>query len=116
MLITAGLWLAVPLALTLADGQSAQSAPTGHAAVELRTLAAMGVATPPGYTIGPDDRLAINFWKDKDLSADVVVRPDGRISLPLLNDVVAAGLTPDALREKLVQQAKRFVMDPTATV
>lgn len=74
------------------------------------------MTTPPGYTIGPDDRLAINFWRDKDLSSDVVVRPDGRISLPLLNDVVAAGLTPEALRQQLVELAKRFVAEPTATV
>ena len=44
--------------------------------------------------IGPDDVLPIVFWRDKDMSADVVVRPDGKISLPLLNDV--AGGRPDA--------------------
>lgn len=71
---------------------------------------------PPGYTIGADDRLAISFWRDKDLSAEVVVRPDGRISLPLLNDVQAAGLTPDQLRERLIEAAGQFVDDPNATV
>ena len=50
------------------------------------------------YTIGPADVLSIVFWHDKDLSADVTVRPDGKISLPLLNDVDATGLTPDQLR------------------
>ncbi len=53
-----------------------------------------GVTPPPGYVIGPDDQLAVIYWREKDLSADVVVRPDGLISLPLLNDVAAAGLTP----------------------
>ena len=52
--------------------------------------AAAGVNAPPGYVIGPDDILAIVFWREKDLSADVVVRPDGMISLPLLNDVKRA--------------------------
>src|SRR4051812_22430986 len=52
-------------------------------------------AAPPGYTIGPDDVLGIVFWRDKDLTTDVQVRPDGKISLPLLNDVQAAGLTPE---------------------
>ena len=71
---------------------------------------------PRGYTIGADDRLSITFWGDKDLSADVIVRPDGKISLPLLNDIDAAGLTPDELRERLVVAAKRFVEAPAPTV
>jgi polysaccharide export outer membrane protein len=71
---------------------------------------------PPGYVIGVDDHLAISFWRDKELSADVVVRPDGRISLPLLNDVQAAGLTPDQLRGALLQAAELLLDDPNATV
>jgi len=71
---------------------------------------------PPGYVIGSDDRLAISFWRDKDLSAEVVVRPDGYISLPLLNDVQAAGLTPEELRVKLQQAAECLIETPTATV
>ena len=74
------------------------------------------IAIPAGYVIGVDDRLTIDFWRDKDLSADVVVRPDGRISLPLLNDVQAAGLTPEALRGKLLQLAGALIEDPVATV
>jgi polysaccharide export outer membrane protein len=74
------------------------------------------VVLPADYVIGADDRLAISFWRDKELSADVVVRPDGRISLPLLNDVQAAGLTPDQLRERLLKVAAQFVDDPSATV
>ena len=77
---------------------------------------AAAVTVPPGYVIGADDRLTINFWRDKDLSADVVVRPDGRISLPLLNDVEAAGLTPEQLRRRLLEVASRFVEDPSPTV
>jgi polysaccharide export outer membrane protein len=74
------------------------------------------VKLPAGYVIGVDDHLSINFWRDKELSADVVVRPDGRISLPLLNDVQAAGLTPDQLRGALLQAAESLVDDPNATV
>ena len=73
-------------------------------------------AIPAGYTIGADDRLAIAFWRETELSAEVVVRPDGRVTLPLLNDVHAAGLTPDQFRERLEQAASQFVDDPTATV
>lgn len=74
------------------------------------------VTLPPGYVIGVDDKLEISFWRDKDLSAEVVVRPDGRISLPLLNDVEAAGLTPEQLRDRVLQIAAHFVEDPSATV
>jgi polysaccharide export outer membrane protein len=75
-----------------------------------------GVVPPPGYVIGPEDVLSILFWREKDLSSDVIVRPDGMISLPLLNDVHAAGLTTDQLREKVMTEANKFVEDPNATV
>src|SRR6478672_7923692 len=77
---------------------------------------ATGAALPAGYVIGPDDLLSVVFWKDKEMSADVVVRPDGKISLPLLNDVQAAGLTPDQLRTRVIEAATKFVQDPNATV
>lgn len=71
---------------------------------------------PEGYVIGPDDVLVIVFWREKELSSEVIVRPDGRISIPLLQDVEAAGLTPEQLRDKLNVQAQKFVEDPSATV
>jgi polysaccharide export outer membrane protein len=75
-----------------------------------------GVVVPPGYVIGPDDVLSIVFWRDKEMSLDVVVRPDGKISLPLVNDVQAAGYTPDQLRAALIQSATKYIADPNATV
>jgi len=66
--------------------------------------------------IGVQDILNINFWREKEMSGDVIVRPDGKISLPLLNDIQAAGLTPDQLREQLVKAASKFVADANATV
>jgi polysaccharide biosynthesis/export protein len=74
------------------------------------------VHAPPGYVIGPLDVLEVLFWKDKDLSAEVVVRPDGRISLPLLNEIEAGGLTPEQLRFRVLESARRFIEEPTATV
>lgn len=71
---------------------------------------------PPDYVIGPDDVLAVSFWRDKDLSSDVVVRPDGKVSLLLINDIQAAGLTPEQLRLSVTAAAARFVEDPTVTV
>lgn len=71
---------------------------------------------PGDYTIGPEDVLNIVFWREADISAEVVVRPDGKISLPLINEIVAAGLTPAQLRDALIDQAKRFVKEPNVTV
>jgi|SoiMetStandDraft_2_1073263.scaffolds.fasta_scaffold82220_2 polysaccharide export outer membrane protein len=70
----------------------------------------------PNYLIGPDDVLSIVFWRDKDMSAEVVVRPDGKISLPLMNDVQAGGLTPAELRDAIGGIARRYLEDPSVTV
>jgi len=72
--------------------------------------------TPGEYVIGPDDLLSVVFWREQQLSADVVVRPDGKISLPLLDDVQAAGLTPRQLRDRLLTEARRYISEPVATV
>jgi polysaccharide export outer membrane protein len=75
-----------------------------------------GVVPPKDYIIGSEDVLSIVFWRDKDMTTDVVVRPDGKITLPLLNDVAAAGLTPDQLRDRLTEDSKRFIEDPNVSV
>ena len=75
-----------------------------------------GVTPPAGYVIGPEDQLSVLFWREKDLSADVVVRPDGLITLPLLNDVMASGLTPEQLRATITTAANKFVEDPTVSI
>jgi polysaccharide biosynthesis/export protein len=98
----------------LALPAQAQQAPA--AAAEAGTAAVTGVALPAGFVIGPEDVLSIVFWRDKELSADVVVRPDGKISLPLVNDVQAAGSTPEELRAALIKAASKFIEDPSATV
>ena len=80
------------------------------------TAAPVGVTPPSGYVIGADDLLSVRFWADAQLSADVVVRPDGKISVPLLNDVQAAGLTPEQLNAALEKAASKFIAEPDATV
>src|SRR5689334_3138751 len=86
------------------EGSAAAAAPVAVPAVTATPNTAPPAASipsvePPGdYVIGPEDVLGIVFWRDRDLSADVIVRPDGRISLPLLNDVDVAGLTPEQVR------------------
>lgn len=75
-----------------------------------------GVEPPADYVIGADDVIAVMFWREKDMSGEAIVRPDGMISLPLINDIQAAGLTPEQLRVKVMEAASRFVQDPSATV
>ncbi|HSL23440.1 MAG TPA: polysaccharide biosynthesis/export family protein [Vicinamibacterales bacterium] len=74
------------------------------------------VTPPAGYVIGPEDLLTIVFWRDRDMSADVVVRPDGMISLPLLNDLQAAGYTPEQLAVALEKAASKYITEPSASV
>ena len=62
----------------------------------------------PDYVIGPEDVLEIAVWSNADVSRTVPVRPDGKISLPLLNDVQAAGLTPMQLRAALAGSLERL--------
>jgi polysaccharide biosynthesis/export protein len=97
--------------------QAGQAAQAGNGATPPAGVAIpAGVPTPPDYVIGPEDVLTVVFWREKDLSADAAVRPDGMISLPLLNDVQASGLTPEELRVQLTEAAAKYVTDPTVTV
>ena len=68
------------------------------------------------YVIGADDTLHISVWKEPDLSETLPVRPDGKISMPLLNDVMAAGLTPLQLKDSLTEKLKKYIADPRVTV
>jgi polysaccharide export outer membrane protein len=70
----------------------------------------------PEYVIGPEDVLHVAVWKEADLTATLPVRPDGKISLPLLNDVQAAGMTPEQLSESLTGKLKKYIADPRVTV
>jgi len=70
----------------------------------------------PSYIIGADDTLYISVWKESDLTATLPVRPDGMVSLPLLNDVRAAGLTPMQLAASIQEKLKKYVTDPRVTV
>ena len=73
-------------------------------------------ASGADYVIGADDTLHVSVWKEPDLTATLPVRPDGKISLPLLNDVVAAGLTPQQLGASITEKLKKYIADPRVTV
>lgn len=70
----------------------------------------------PLYVIQPSDILEVFVWKEPDLSRRVLVRPDGRISFPLVQDLQAAGLTPAELKEKIEGLLKQFIASPNVTV
>src|SRR3984957_1251363 len=68
------------------------------------------------YIIGPDDNLQVTVWKEPTLSGTIPVRPDGMISLVLVGDMAAAGLTPMALGADISQRLKKYIQDPVVTV
>jgi polysaccharide export outer membrane protein len=98
-----------------AAAQVAQHAATKAAAAAIETVQPNDPTTND-YVIGPGDVLSLVFWREPALSGDVLVRPDGKISVPLLDDIEGAGLTPLQLRERLAAAALRFVTAPTVTV
>jgi polysaccharide export outer membrane protein len=118
-------------AVLFATAASAQSQPAPAAQQNVPTPAAQSVpaagetaaaprpsdpAIPAGYVIGADDLLSIVFWKDKDMSAEARVRPDGRIALPLINEVQAAGLTPEELQRKITEESRKYMEDASITI
>jgi polysaccharide biosynthesis/export protein len=76
----------------------------------------VAAAADPKYVIGPDDILNVNVWKEGEVSAVVPVRPDGKISIPLLNDIQAAGLTPFQLSSAITEQLQKYLNHPRVTV
>jgi len=90
----------------------AQKAPSAESANSKQPTPQAG----PSYIIGPEDTLFVSVWKEPDLTATLPVRADGMISLPLLNDVQAAGLTPMQLAASITEKLKKFVSDPRVTV
>ena len=68
------------------------------------------------YVIGPGDNVNIVVWRNPELSANVTVRPDGRISTPLVDDVLASGKNPGDLAREIEQQLSRVIRDPVVTV
>jgi polysaccharide biosynthesis/export protein len=95
-------------------GDKTQPAPV--AATDSSGAAQKMATSDPNYVIGGQDVLDISVWKEAELTRVVPVRPDGKISLPLLNDVQAAGLTPTQLAAQITDSLKKFVTNPQVTV
>lgn len=107
-----GLFVVVLLAVSLVPA-IAQSNPPAADKSEPAALPQVNNST---YIIGGDDVLAIHVWKEPDLTSTLPVRADGMISLPLINDVKAAGLTPMQLAADITDKLKKYLSDPHVTV
>ena len=94
-------------------GQTSKPGPTTGGPT---SPASVSVPVATDFVIGAEDVLGVLFWREADFSGDVAVRPDGRITIPLLGDMVAAGVTPAALRDQIQSAATKFLTDPNVTV
>jgi polysaccharide export outer membrane protein len=111
----AGLLLIVSLAFAPAPAWGAYAAgPAGTAEDQANKSGAKHV--DDDYVIGPSDVLAINVWKDTELSRTVLVRPDGRISLPLIGELEVSGLTALKVQELIAQKLGPYISKPQVTV
>ena len=111
-----GMVAAVLLAGSIVLAQNAPAPPAAGASSGNNMNAPAKSQGGPEYVIGPEDVLHIAVWKEADLTATLPVRPDGKVSLPLLNDVQAAGLTPIQLADSVAEKLKKYVSDPHVTV
>jgi polysaccharide export outer membrane protein len=113
--IGAGLLISAAL-MPFSAGAQNNPPSSGSAASPVANAAAKSATDDPNYIIGAQDVVDISVWKEPDLSRSVPVRPDGKISLPLLNDVQAAGLTPTQLASQITTSLNKFLTNPQVTV
>lgn len=112
--LRSGLVIAVLMAVPLYAQDKGK--PAQAASADAGSTAHKAATADPNYVIGGQDVIDISVWKEPELTRTVPVRPDGKISLPLLNDVQAAGLTPTQLAEQITDSLKKFVTNPQVTV
>src|SRR5215472_5047564 len=106
------------LTLSLAAGAQQQIANAAKPAggTDVKTTAAESAAQQPEYIVGEGDVLHINVWKETEISQTVVVRPDGNISLPLVNEISVAGLSPRQIQQLVTEKLKSILTNPQVTV
>lgn len=114
-------WMVVVILAVAVPGRGQENAEKKQLAQAQAVASVPGAAQrpatqDPNFIIGAQDVLDISVWKEPELTRVVPVRPDGKISLPLLNDVQAAGLTPLQLTAQISESLKKFVTNPQVTV
>jgi len=112
LLLTTALWSQT--------GTGSESKPSGpppaQASASHEPNASTGKPHDDSFVIGNDDVLAINVWKEPDISRSIPVRSDGKISLPLVGEVQAAGRTPLKLEQDIASKLKNYISEPEVTV
>src|SRR5260221_9088750 len=119
MNVASGIFLGVWLICSAGQGAEQPMAAGGQSATKTpasENAKPAAQATDADYKIGPQDVLRIDVWKEAEISRSVPVRPDGKISLPLLNDVQAEGLTAMELSNVITEGLKKYITSPQVTV
>ncbi len=101
---------------TAAQGANGTPAPNAGAEKQAQEQGVRGVHSDSSYIIGADDLLAINVWKEQEISRTVPVRSDGKISLPLVGELTAGGQTPLQLEQEITKRLESYISEPEVTV
>jgi len=118
--LTAAVWLVSFSVSARAQGQARKDIKSESAkaltAGDVASQPTKAATEDPNYSIAPEDVLTIDVWEEPEISRTVPVRRDGKISLPLLNDLQAAGLTPTQLGSEIVEKLRATIVHPQVTV
>ena len=109
--------LLLPIGISAEAGAAwARQTPVGQKAADNQAQSSRGAHGDPTYVIGANDVLAINVWKEPDISRSVPVRSDGKISLPLVGELQASGQTPLQLEQQIAKRLQSYISEPEVTV
>jgi polysaccharide biosynthesis/export protein len=111
-----GKWLICRLAVVLSLVMCGCTPPVSHLTEAQAAAAAVATLDQATYLLGPEDTLEISVWKEPDLTKQLVVRPDGKITYPLIGEVQAAGRTVKQLQEEILKRLEKYVTDAHVTV
>jgi len=102
--------------VSASPGEKAVNMANKHSAVSEHLVETLSNTATSEYIIGAEDVLEITVWRNVDLSKIVQVRPDGRISMPILRDIMAVGKTPSQLAEEMTNKLKEYIQNPVVAV
>jgi len=109
-------WLICRLSVVLSLVMCGCTPPVSHLTEAQAAAAAVATPDQATYLLGPEDTLEISVWKEPDLTKQLVVRPDGKITYPLIGEVQAAGRTVKQLQEEILKRLEKYVTDAHVTV
>jgi polysaccharide biosynthesis/export protein len=115
-IVVAGLFSLTPHGALVAGQAPASQSAAPATASESKPAAVVPAVDPKAYVIGPEDVISVNVWREPANSGQFVVRPDGRIAIPLVGEVQAAGLTPERLSAAIAEGLQKVMTHPEVTV